>query len=166
MPLLWILGIVALQRVVELWYAQRNTRALLARGAVEIAPRQHAYFVALHAAWLLAMLAAIPWNTRPNWSLVACFFVLQALRVWIIASLGPYWTTRILTLTGVPLVRKGPYRFVRHPNYVVVTLEIATLPIAFGAWTLAAIFTALNAMLLAWRIYAEDRALAERRALR
>lgn len=165
-PLLFILAIVALQRIAELAYAARNARRLLARGAIEIAPEQHRYFVLLHAAWLLAMLIFIPRTTDPNWTLVGCFFALQALRIWVIATLGPYWTTRIITLPGAALVRRGPFRFTRHPNYAVVALEIAVLPLAFGNVAIAATFSVLNAVLLTRRIGAEDRALDVRRDLR
>lgn len=165
MVLPWLIAIVAAQRLAELQYARRNARALLARGAVEIAPEQHRYFAALHAAWLIAMLLFVPWNAPPNWALVGVFFILQLLRIWIIASLGAFWTTRIITLPGAPLVRRGPYRVLRHPNYAVVVLEIAILPLAFSAYPIAAIFTVLNALLLAWRINAEEHALAPRRDL-
>jgi methyltransferase len=83
--------------------------------------------------------------------------------VWVIWSLGPYWTTRLITLPGAPLIRRGPYRFCRHPNYLVVVLEIAVLPLAFGAWEIAAVFSVLNAGVLAYRIGIENAMLAERR---
>jgi methyltransferase len=92
------------------------------------------------------------------------FAALQLMRIWVIASLGPYWTTRIITLDGAPLVRRGPYRFLRHPNYWVVAAEIAVLPLAFGAWPVALVWTILNALLLRLRIRAEDAALEARRA--
>jgi methyltransferase len=95
--------------------------------------------------------------------LLALFVLLQAGRVWVVATLGPYWTTRIITLPGAPLVTGGPFRFVRHPNYLVVTGEIAVLPLAFGAWRIALVFSVLNALLLAWRIRVESGALAARR---
>ena len=93
---------------------------------------------------------------------LGAFAGLQALRLWIIHSLGPFWTTRVITLPGAPLVRRGPYRFLRHPNYVVVVAEIAVLPLVFGAWRIAAVFSVLNLALLAWRIRIEQRALAPR----
>lgn len=161
--LLWVLAVVALQRGIELWYAQRNTRRLREAGAIEVAPEQHPLFVALHLAWLLAMALLIPAATQPNWILLASFAALQALRIWVIATLGPFWTTRILTLPAAPLVVRGPYRFLRHPNYVIVILEIAVLPLAFGAIAIALVFSILNGLLLTWRIVAEDRALSERR---
>jgi len=159
-----ILALVALQRIAEMFYAERNTRALRARGAIEIAPEQHPFFISLHAGWLLAMALFVPPASVPNWYLVGFFFVLQALRVWVLATLGPYWTTRIITLPDAPLIRGGPYRFMKHPNYTIVVLEIAVLPLAFGAVTIAAIFSVLNAALLTWRIRIENAALAARRA--
>jgi len=88
--------------------------------------------------------------------------VLQGLRVWVLATLGRYWTTRIITLPGAPLVRRGPYRWLRHPNYVVVAGEIAVLPLAFGAWQIAVVFSLANALVLWIRIRSEERALATR----
>ena len=88
--------------------------------------------------------------------------LVQPLRIWIIASLGPYWTTRIITVPGEPLVRRGPYRFFRHPNYIVVCAEIGVLPLAFGAVEIAIVFSILNAALLSWRIRVEERALQGR----
>jgi methyltransferase len=99
----------------------------------------------------------------PNVALLAIFVLSQLARLWIIASLGPYWTTRVITLPGAPLVREGPYAFMRHPNYAIVCIEIAILPLAFGAWQIALFFTVANAALLAWRIRAEDAALDPRR---
>jgi methyltransferase len=160
--LYWVLTFVALERLGELAIAQRNSKALLARGALEVAPEQHSYFVLLHAAWLVSMLVFIPKGTVPSWWLLGIFFVLQLARVWVIASLGEYWTTRILTIPSEPLVRRGPYRFMRHPNYAVVILEVVVLPLAFGAFGIAAIFSVLNLALIAWRIRAETPALDER----
>jgi methyltransferase len=162
-PLRWVVAAVALLRVAELLYAGRNTRRLKARGGVEIAPEQYPWFVALHAAWLASLLLFVPANATPNLYLLGIFALAQAARVWIIATLGPFWTTRVITLPGAPLVRRGPYRFVRHPNYAIVCIEIAVLPLAFGAWIVAAIFTAANAALIAWRVFAEDTALDARR---
>lgn len=162
-PLYWILAAVALLRIVELLYAARNTRRLLARGGVEIAREQYPWFIVLHASWLLAMFFFIPRETMPNLYLLAIFVLAQVARVWIIATLGPYWTTRVITLTGAPLVRRGPYAIVRHPNYAIVCIEIGVLPLAFGAWPIALVFTVANAALLAWRIRVEDTALDTRR---
>jgi len=160
-----VLFLVAVQRLIEIVYAERNTRVLLARGAVEIGRAHYPVIVLLHAAWLTAIVLFLPWNATIHWWALSAFVVLQLGRVWVIATLGPYWTTRIITLDGAPLVRKGPYRFVRHPNYLVVAGEIAALPLAFGEIDVAIVFTVLNALVLAWRIRQEDRALTARRAL-
>jgi len=158
-----ILMLVVLQRLGELCLARRNTRRLLARGAHEVAAGHYPAILALHVAWLLAMAVTIPGDTEPNWLLLGLFLLLQAGRLWTIVSLGPYWTTRIVTLPGAPLVRRGPYRFLAHPNYLIVACEIAVLPLAFGTWKLALAFSLLNAVVLVQRIGAEDAALAERR---
>jgi methyltransferase len=158
-----VIGLVALSRLVELVVANRNTRALLAQGAVEIGRGQYPFIVALHALWLLALLLTVPMDAPVDWYWLGLFVVLQAGRIWVIASLGRFWTTRVITLPHAPLIRKGPYRFLRHPNYLVVALEIPVLPLAFDAWAIALSFGLLNLAVLAWRIGLEDRALAERR---
>lgn len=165
MSVLWIvLALVAFQRVAELAYARRNTARLLERGGVEAGAAHYPLFVLLHVAWLASMAVLIPAQTPPNWWLLAAYALLQGARIWIVATLGPYWTTGIVTLAGAPLVRRGPYRFVRHPNYVVVCAEIAILPLAFHAVGIAIAFSILNAALLLWRIRVEEGAIADRRA--
>ncbi|MGH7122828.1 MAG: isoprenylcysteine carboxyl methyltransferase family protein [Stellaceae bacterium] len=158
-----VVALVALERLAELFYARRNTRALLEAGGVEVGGGHYRLIVALHVAWLVAILAAVPPEAPLSVPLLALFAILQGLRAWVLLSLGRYWTTRVITLPGAPLVRRGPYRFLRHPNYLVVVAEIAVLPLAFGAWAVALIFSALNAALLTWRIFVEDQALASRR---
>ena len=160
-----ILLLVAAQRLIEVVYAERNTRALLARGAVEVGRAHYPLIVVLHAAWLTAIVLLLPADAVIHWWALALFIALQLARVWVLLTLGPFWTTRIITLDAAPLVRKGPYRFVRHPNYLVVAGEIAALPLAFGEVGVAIVFTLLNAAMLAWRIRQEDQALAARRAL-
>jgi methyltransferase len=164
-PAVLIIAAVALERIAEMIYAARNTRALLARGAVETGRNHYPLIVLLHATWLVCLILFLPNPPSVHWLWLAVFLVLQVLRGWVLASLGPYWTTRILTLPGAPLVRSGPYRFMRHPNYVVVMGEIASLPLAFGELAVAIVFSILNAGLLAWRIAAEDKALLARRSL-
>ncbi len=160
-----IVALVALQRLIEIQYANRNTRALLARGAVEAGRAHYPLIVALHAAWLVAILAFLPAEPAISWPLIGIFVLLQAARVWVIASLGPYWTTRIIVLKDAPLVRRGPYKFLSHPNYVVVALEIAVLPLAFGEVWIALVFSILNASVLFLRIHEEERTLGPRRML-
>lgn len=158
-----VVGLVALERLAELWYARRNTRALLDAGGIEVGAGHYPIMVALHAAWLIAIVATVPPDATVSLPLLALFVILQACRAWVLASLGRYWTTRVITVPGAPLVRRGPYRFLRHPNYVVVAAEIAVLPLAFDAWGLAVLFSALNGALLVWRISVEEQALAPRR---
>jgi methyltransferase len=158
---LWVvLALVAAQRLLELARARRNTRRLLARGGVEHGAAHYPLIVGLHAAWLVSLALAVPPDTLPRWPWLLLFFCLQPVRWWILASLGDRWTTRIVVVPGEPDVRRGPYRLLRHPNYWLVALEILALPLAFGAWRVALLFTLLNAALI-WgvRIPAEERAL-------
>jgi methyltransferase len=152
------LALVTLQRLAELVIAQRNTRALLARGAYEVGAGHYPLIVAVHALWLLSL-----WWLAPGkpviWPLIGLFVLLQIGRLWVLATLGPRWTTRIIVLPEAPLVAKGPFRFVRHPNYVIVAAEIAVLPLAFRLWQVALIFSILNAAVLTVRIRAEEKGL-------
>jgi methyltransferase len=158
-----IIGLIALQRLGELVYAERNTRALRARGAVEIGANHYPVMVLLHASWIVAIFVFLPHPAVINWYLIGVMAVLQALRLWVLGTLGPYWTTRIITLPGAPLVTGGPFRFFRHPNYMVVIGEIAILPLAFGEAGVAIVFSLLNAAMLFWRIRVEETGLAARR---
>lgn len=161
---LWIvLALVVLQRIVELIYAQHNTDRLLRRGGVEAGSSHYPLIVLLHACWLVSMAVLIAPSTPPNWWLLGLYGALQLLRIWTVVALGPYWTTRVITVTGEPLVRRGPYKFLRHPNYAIVCAEIAVLPLAFGAVEIAIAFSVLNAALLSWRIRVEERSIAGRR---
>jgi methyltransferase len=163
-PLLWTLAAVSLERFAELAWAQRNNAWLRRRGAVEVDARGYPFLIALHALWLASLALTAP-TTEPNPILLGLFALLQPARLWVIVSLGRRWTTRILTVPGTPLVRAGPYRWLRHPNYLIVTAEIALLPLAFGAVAAAAIFSFLNLVLILRRIAIEDRVLAECRQL-
>lgn len=163
--LYWTLGLVAVQRLAELVHAGRNAARLRRLGAVEADAKGYPLFVLLHAGWLASLAVFVPAATPPRWPLIGLFALLQLGRIWVIVGLGRYWTTRIITLTGAPLVRTGPYRYLRHPNYLLVIAEIAVLPLAFGAVAIAAIFSALNLALIARRIWIEERVLAPRRAL-
>jgi methyltransferase len=158
-----IVGLVALERLGELALAQRNTRALLRAGAQEIGRGHYPLIVLLHLSWLVSVYHFADTNAPPVWGWIAFYGALQALRYWAIASLGRYWTTRIITLPGAPLVTRGPYRFIRHPNYVVVILEIVALPLAFSELQVAAIFSWFNVILIAWRVRIESKALGTRR---
>ena len=155
-----VLLFVTAQRLLELLLARRNTRRLLARGAREVGAAHYPVMVALHASWLV-MLWLLGWNRVVNLPLLGLFAVMQMLRIWVIATLGGRWTTRIIVLPKAPLVLKGPFRFVRHPNYCIVTAEIALLPLALGLPLMAIVFSLLNAAMLSLRITCENRALAE-----
>ena len=153
-----VLTFVTLQRLFELWLSNRNTRRLLGRGAHEVDPGHYPFIVLLHASWL-----AILWFLGPGPPIeivpLILFGLLQLARVWVIATLGERWTTRIIVLPGEPLVKSGPYRWVNHPNYLIVIGEIAILPLVFGLPTVAIAFSILNGLLLWVRIRDENRAL-------
>ncbi|MBR1163758.1 isoprenylcysteine carboxyl methyltransferase family protein [Bradyrhizobium elkanii] len=154
-----ILALVTLQRLGELVLSRRNTERLLARGAVEVGANHYPLIVLVHAGWLTALWI---WgrNLDVNLAALTGFLLLQGLRVWILAALGPRWTTRIVVLPGAPLVASGPYRYFPHPNYAVVVGEIALLPLALHLPRLALIFTLVNLAVLALRIQVENRALS------
>ena len=162
-PAAWaVLALLTAQRLLELVYARRNTQALIARGAVEHGRRHYPAMVAIHAAFLAALWLSTAPDAPMWWPLVALFVLLQIARLWVLATLGPYWTTRIISSPDFPRVAGGPYRFVRHPNYWVVTLEILTIPLIFGHVWIAVLWSLLNAAILMVRIRAENAALVQR----
>jgi methyltransferase len=159
-----LVGVVALQRLAELRLSRRHEAALRARGAVEAGAGHYPFMVALHAAFLAACVLEVWWLRRPfRPALAAAMATLLlaalGLRFWAIGTLGERWTTRVLCLPGVAPVSGGPYRYIRHPNYLAVVVEIAALPLLHGAWLTAAVFSAADAVLLAVRIGAEEPAL-------
>jgi methyltransferase len=153
-----LIAFVAVQRLAELAYARRNIRTLLARGGIESGAGHYPLFVGLQGGWLAAMFLLVEPNPEPRWLLLAAFALLQGLRVWVIASLGPYWTTRVIVVPGAVPVTDGPYRWLRHPNYLIVALEVPILPLALGLPWVALAFGALNVGLLFHRIRVENRA--------
>ena len=159
-----ILFLVTAERLGELWLARRNTAALLKQGAVEVAPQHYMLIVLLHGFWL-AGLWLLGWDQPVNLAWLFVFLVLQVLRVWVLATLGPRWTTRIIVLPDAPLVTTGPYRWLTHPNYVVVVGEIAVLPLCLGLPWYALAFSIANAAVLTIRIRAENAALINSRHL-
>jgi methyltransferase len=153
-----ILVLVTLQRLGELWLSNRNTRRLLASGAREYGAAHYPLIVAVHALWLISLwLLALNRPIDGFW--LGAFILIEIARIWVLATLGRRWTTRVIVLPNAPLVRRGPYRLVNHPNYVVVVAEIAVLPLVFGLWQIALVFTILNAAILSIRIREENRAL-------
>lgn len=158
-PGAWLILFVVVQRLVELVYAHRNTVRLRAEGGTELGRSHYPLMVAIHALWLIALAYAghdraisLPW--------LVVFALLQVGRLWVIMTLGRRWTTRVIVLPGEALIARGPYRFIRHPNYLIVTLEIAAVPLALGLPVLAAVFSAANAAVLYLRIRVENAALA------
>lgn len=153
-----IMAFVTLQRLSELVIAKRNTARLMAAGAHEFGAEHYPVMVAMHTAWLAALWFSV--GGQPvHWPLLVLFAFLQAGRIWVLATLGSRWTTRIIVVPGERLVARGPFRLVRHPNYAVVIAEIAVLPLVFGLVWIAVLFSILNAAMLYVRIGAENRAL-------
>lgn len=153
---------IVVQRLSELVIARRNTAQLMARGAYEVGAGHYPAMVLMHSAWILCLMIfghdnqiALGW--------LAAFVILQALRVWILASLGERWTTRIIVLEE-PLVVRGPFKYVSHPNYILVVAELIVAPMVLGLWWVAVLFTVLNAAMLYVRIGVEHKALAHLRA--
>ncbi len=156
-----ILAAVAFERLAELAWSYRNERRLRRLGGREFGRRHYLLFPLLHGAWLLALAIYVALEARIDviWPLIGVYGLLQFGRLWVLWALGERWTTRILLLPGQPRARRGPYRVMRHPYYLIVALELAILPIALEAWPIAAVASALNLALLAHRIGVEDAAL-------
>ncbi|MFD7003695.1 isoprenylcysteine carboxyl methyltransferase family protein [Streptomyces mirabilis] len=160
-----LVAAVAVERVAELVVARRNERWSTARGAIVAGQGHYPAMVALHTGLLVGCPAEVWLADRPYvptlaWPMLAALAAAQALRWWCIATLGPRWNTRVIVVPGLPLVTSGPYRLLRHPNYVAVVAEGVALPLVHTAWVTAVVFTALNAALLTVRIRCENRALA------
>jgi methyltransferase len=158
--------LVAVERLVELVVARRNLRWALARGGVEHGRGLFGWMVLLHVGLLVGSLLEVwllrpPWLPWLGWPMLALVLGAQALRWWCIVTLGPQWNTRVVVVPGLPLVDRGPYRRLRHPNYVAVVVEGFALPLVHTAWITAVAFTVLNALVLRARIDTEDQALAE-----
>jgi methyltransferase len=159
-----LIGLVACQRLAELRLSRANLRKALARGAVEYGRGHFPVMAALHAVFLCSCALEVVLLDRPfpgagGWAALAAFALAQGLRYWAIASLGDRWNVRVIVVPGEPLVVRGPYRYVRHPNYLAVAVEIATLPLIHGAYLTAVAFSAMNAALLRVRIRTEEAAL-------
>jgi methyltransferase len=160
MSVLWIaLAVVALQRLATLAYSVRNTRRMLSEGGVEAGALQFPVIALSQAAWLVSMVVLIPAATPPVWGLLWFAAAIEVFHSWAILSLGPFWSTRVIVVPGTKLVCSGPYRFLRHPNYLAVFAEIVVLPLAFGAWAISVVFGLLYAGLVMWRLSDENRLL-------
>ena len=155
----WLVAFLIVQRLAELGLAQWNTLRLRANGGVEFGAAHYPLIVVLHSFWLLGLwMFGHDRSVDPVWLIV--FIALQAGRLWVIASLGRRWTTRVIVVPGAAPIARGPYRWLRHPNYLIVILEIAVVPLALGLPLFALGFSLANAALLAYRIRIENRALA------
>ena len=161
---LLLVAAVAVERLVELVISRRHERSLRARGAVEAGAGHYPLMVGLHTALLIGAPAEVLLLDRPflpwlGWPMLAVVAATMALRYWVIATLGERWTTRVLVLPGAPLVARGPYRFLRHPNYLAVVFEVVALPLVHTAWITALVCGLANLLVLALRIRVEDAAL-------
>lgn len=165
----WYLAVLAgvgIERLAELVVAKRNAAWSLAQGGVERGQGHYPIMVVLHTGLLVGCLVEAHWRTPPSWAVAALAIAVacQALRWWVITTLGPRWNTRVIIVPGLPRVTGGPFRWFPHPNYVAVVTEGVVLPGMYGCWVTATTFTVLNAMLLTVRIRAENAALAEMEA--
>jgi methyltransferase len=155
--------LLLVQRGLEELYSARNTRALVALGAHEVGRAYYPVVAATHLAWIASLFFLIPADAPILWPLIVYYLALQVVRYWVIFTLGRFWTHRIFTLPGAPVVARGPYRYLRHPNYAVTIVETFVLPLAFGALALAAIMTALWWTVLAYKMRLEDQEMDARR---
>lgn len=159
-----LVSLLALQRMAELIHSHRNVRRLRAQGAIEAGRSHYPVIVALHAAFYGCLILERVYFVSgwpPSWPWWLALFVLaQLLRAWVLKTLGPRWTTRILVVPGWPRIRTGPYRYLRHPNYVAIVLEFLSIPMLAGAWRTALVFSILNLLVLRVRIREEEKAMA------
>ena len=160
-----VLTIVIIQRLVELIVAKRNEKWMRSQGAFEAGAVHYPFMVAMHMAFFASLIIEVivlDQTLSPFWIPLLCIFLLaQVLRLWCLMSLGKFWNTKIIILPGADVIRKGPYKFIRHPNYLIVTTELLILPLLFGAYFTAIVFSLLNLWMLSVRIPAEEKALKE-----
>src|SRR5436190_17407170 len=148
------------QRGLEELHSARNTRQLLADGGREAGREYYPVVAVTHLAWIASIFFLIPSDAPIVWPLLVLYLLLQVARYWIIGTLGPYWTHRIITLEAAPIIKGGPYKWVRHPNYLVTVLETLLLPAVFGEPALGAIMAAIWSAVLYYKILLADPALA------
>jgi methyltransferase len=157
--------LILLQRGLEELHSARNTRALLAKGAREEGADFYPVVAVTHLAWIASLFFLIPPEAHTSWPLIGLYVLLQVARYWVIATLGPYWTHRIITLDEASIVSSGAYRFFRHPNYAITVAETLLVPLAFSAVAFALVMTAIWVAVLSYKIRLEDAALAKRQRL-
>lgn len=161
-----LVGLMVVERLVELGISKRNQRGLIARGAVEVGAGHYPWMVVQHTLFLVSCVAEVWWLERPFYpvlgiSMLAALGFSMALRYWVIVTLDRRWTTRVFCLPGEPVITSGPFRFLRHPNYLAVVIEIVALPMVHTAWWTALVFSVTNGWLLTHRIRAEEEGLRE-----
>ncbi len=165
MIFIFIISLVIMQRVIELMIAKKNESYMLAKGAYEVGGEHYPFMIALHVAFFVSLLIEVLFfqNTLSTFFpiLFIFFLIVQCIRIWCLATLGKFWNTKIIILPGANVVKKGPYKLFRHPNYFVVCTEILILPLMFNAYFTAITFTLLNIAMLAVRIPVEENALME-----
>lgn len=162
----WVLVYIVVQRLGELVHANRNTRRLLNEGGQEYGADHYQYFIFLHSAWIAIIALLVDPQHAIHPAMLALFVGTQLLRLWTLASIGRWWTTRIISAPHFDRVKRGPYKYISHPNYLVVILEIAIVPLMLGLPSVALVFSVLNALLLRHRIRVENRVLGERGSAR
>lgn len=165
MMFLIFMFVIIIQRLLELLIAKRNEKWMKGQGALEFGRGHYQVMVMMHSLFFVVLLfEKITFNrtVSPLWPFLLIIFVFaQLVRVWALTSLGRYWNTKILVLPNVEVIRKGPYRYIKHPNYLVVSIELLVIPLLFGAYFTVCLFTLMNVIMLSIRIPAEERALTE-----
>jgi len=162
---MWILFVcIIMQRLVELVIAKNNEKWMKERGGIETGKKHYKWFVIVHCLFFLAIYLEVYFYGRDefavNYLLLSVFLVTQFIRIWCIVSLGRFWNTKIIILPRVALIRKGPYKYVKHPNYIIVGIELLVIPLLFGAYLTAVVFPIIHLILLKIRIPEEEEALA------
>lgn len=154
---------ILIQRIIENFHGNYNIKRLLAEGGREVGRGFYRVVPVVHMSWVLAILLLIPADAPVTWWLLGLYGLLQVARYYVIFTLGRYWTTRTITLDGAPVVRRGIYKYIRHPNYVVVVSEVIVMPLVFGAWLIALVWGVAHILMLGYRVWLEEKTLAPRR---
>ena len=161
MVFILFISFVILSRIGELILTKRNEKWLLKRGAMEYGKKHYPFMITLHILFFISLIVEYTKQQISSFNLFLTlfYFVLFIIKAWVILSLGTFWTTKIFRIAGIPLIKKGPYKYLKHPNYLIVIVEIAVIPLIFHLYYTAIIFTFLNAMMLFVRITEENKAL-------
>ncbi|MCV7214172.1 isoprenylcysteine carboxyl methyltransferase family protein [Mycobacterium crocinum] len=160
----WFILLIGIERLAELAVSRRNAKWSFAQGGREFGQRHYPVMVTMHSLLLLSCVTEVAMTDRPfvpwlGWPMVGVVVISTAVRWWCVAVLGKHWNPRLIVIKGAPLVQRGPYRWLHHPNYTAVTAEVAALPLVHSAWVTAIVFSVANALVLTVRIRAENVAL-------